>query len=78
MMFLSPCVYVYVHLLFSWTFLDALMVVFVVGLLVFFCVNSAYNLGNIIRYEPTSRGLFYFVGLFSPIMFVWTSKMSYQ
>lgn len=38
----------------------------------------AYNLGNLIRDEPTPRGVLYFIGIFWPIMFLWTQKMYFD
>jgi hypothetical protein len=36
---------------------------------------SAYNLGNLIRAEPTTRGVLYFVACFFPLQIIWLSKM---
>ena len=38
-------------------------------------MRSAYNLGNLIREEPTSRGLFYFCACFFPLQSLWQYKM---
>jgi hypothetical protein len=43
-----------------------------------FYVAAAYNLGNVIRSDPSWNGLLYFVGLFYPIMMVWHTKMYYD
>ncbi|KAL7564133.1 hypothetical protein ACA910_021108 [Epithemia clementina (nom. ined.)] len=42
-----------------------------------FYVAAAYNLGNLLREDPSPRGLLYLVGCFFPIMGIWTSKMFY-
>jgi hypothetical protein len=38
----------------------------------------AYNLGNVLREDPTKRGLLYLLGLFGPIMHLWHFKMYYD
>lgn len=38
----------------------------------------AYNLGNLLRAEPTSRGILYFVGCFYPLQVIWNQKMYYD
>mmetsp|Transcript_8215 Transcript_8215/g.10734 ORF Transcript_8215/g.10734 Transcript_8215/m.10734 type:complete len:577 (+) Transcript_8215:116-1846(+) len=42
-----------------------------------FYVAAAYNLGNLLREDPSARGLFYVVGCFFPIMSIWMNKMYY-
>ena len=43
-----------------------------------YSTNRAYNLGTMLRYDPTSRGLFYFVACFFPIQQLWQYKMYYD
>lgn len=40
--------------------------------------DSAYNLGNVLREDPTFLGLLYVVGLFLPIQNLWTAKTYYD
>jgi len=40
-------------------------------------IFSAYNLGNLLREDPTARGLLYLVGCFLPIIGLWNFKMFY-
>ena len=39
---------------------------------------SAYNLGNLLREDPTARGLLYLVGCFLPIIGLWNNKMYFD
>jgi hypothetical protein len=41
-------------------------------------VHSAYNLGHLLRGDPTPRGLLYVVGCLLPIMGVWNLKLYYD
>jgi len=43
-----------------------------------FYVAAAYNLGNVLREDPTATGLLYVAGLFLPIQNIWTFKMYYD
>jgi hypothetical protein len=43
-----------------------------------FYVAAAYNVGNIIKYSPTSQGFLYFVGCFWAVMYMWLDKMHYD
>jgi hypothetical protein len=38
----------------------------------------AYNLGNVLREDPTKRGLLYLLGCLAPIMGLWNFKMYYD
>jgi hypothetical protein len=38
----------------------------------------AYNLGNVLREDPTKRGLLYFLGCLMPMMNLWNFKMYYD
>jgi len=39
---------------------------------------SAYNLGNLLRDDPSPRGLLYLIGTFVPIMGLWQIKLFYD
>jgi hypothetical protein len=43
-----------------------------------FYVASAYNLGNLLRFDPTWRGLLYFAGCLAPIQMLWFTKLRYD
>lgn len=43
-----------------------------------FYVAGAYNLGTMLREEPTLRGLFYFAAAFFPVQSIWQYKMYYD
>mmetsp|Transcript_8766 Transcript_8766/g.25212 ORF Transcript_8766/g.25212 Transcript_8766/m.25212 type:complete len:582 (+) Transcript_8766:182-1927(+) len=43
-----------------------------------FYVAAAYNLGNLIRQDPSWRGLLYFAGCFWPTFQMWSSKLYYD
>lgn len=43
-----------------------------------FYVAAAYNLGNLLREDPTSTGLLYFLGCFWPIFGLWYLKLFYD
>lgn len=43
-----------------------------------FYVAAAYNLGNVIRLEPSWTGVLYFCGCFYPVMIIWGMKMYYD
>mmetsp|Transcript_47898 Transcript_47898/g.73038 ORF Transcript_47898/g.73038 Transcript_47898/m.73038 type:complete len:540 (-) Transcript_47898:96-1715(-) len=43
-----------------------------------FYVAAAYNLGSLIRAEPTSRGVLYFLGCFYPVYHIWQAKMYFD
>ena len=43
-----------------------------------FYVAAAYNLGTILKEDPTSRGLLYVVACFVPIMMLWSFKLLYD
>jgi hypothetical protein len=38
----------------------------------------AYNLGNVLREDPTKRGLLYLLGCFLPLLNLWHLKMYYD
>lgn len=39
---------------------------------------SAYNLGTLLKTEPTSRGFLYFISCFFPLQILWIQKMFYD
>jgi low temperature requirement protein LtrA len=43
-----------------------------------FYVAAAYNLGNVLREDPTPRGFLYLIAMFLPIMNLWHLKVYYD
>jgi hypothetical protein len=43
-----------------------------------FYVAAAYNLGGLLREDPTTRGLLYMVGCFVPINYIWSQNMVFR
>jgi Bacterial low temperature requirement A protein (LtrA) len=43
-----------------------------------FYVAAAYNLGSLLRDDPTKRGLLYVIGCFVPIFHLWSQTMIYR
>lgn len=62
----------------SLTDIMILLELFVVVVVVFFFASSTDNLGNLLREDPTTRGLIYLCGCFLPLMSLWTFKMYFD
>jgi len=43
-----------------------------------FYVGAAYNLGNLLRYERSSRGVMYFAGLFGAVSKIWFDRLTFD
>ena len=43
-----------------------------------FYVAGAYNLGNLLKSEPSAKGILYFCGCFWPLMILWLQKMHFD